>query len=330
MSTVTTSTCSNPVPPPPLGPLSAFVGTWSGPGFNTIFRPNGGTTPTVLPNPLNPPPPQPPNDNILQLSITSETLTFSPSLGTVPNRAMLPGQGDIFLNGVPYTQSVNDVTNGSPGCGIHFEPGLWVVVPSTTNPAEPATVMRMGSIPHGTTILAQGTASTFAGPPQFAPVDITPILISNSSRVWFPSQDANNNSTARLPQTLPPSITQAMLDNPNSVLANAIAGQNIISTTTLSISTALPPLPPPTPPAPFPTEPSFGGGTNNMGFLLGNAAATTQNAQATQMTAIFWIETVRNPDGSTFTQIQYTQTVMLVFNGLIWPHVSVATLTSTA
>jgi hypothetical protein len=31
-----------------------------------------------------------------------------------------------------------------------------------------------------------------------------------------------------------------------------------------------------------------------------------------------------------FTQIQYSQTVILNFNGLAWPHVSVATLVSTA
>jgi hypothetical protein len=42
----------------------------------------------------------------------------------------------------------------------------------------------------------------------------------------------------------------------------------------------------------------FGGGTDNMAFLLGNAAALSnpadkvQNAQAVAMTAIFWIETV--------------------------------------
>ena len=35
------------------------------------------------------------------------------------------------------------------------EPGIWAHVPPTTNPNEPSTVVRMGSIPHGTVILAQ-------------------------------------------------------------------------------------------------------------------------------------------------------------------------------
>jgi hypothetical protein len=43
--------------------------------------------------------------------------------------------------------------------------------------------------------------------------------------------------------------------------------------------------------------------------------------------ATFWIETVQQPDGSTFLQLQYTQTVLLNFLGIDWPHISVATLT---
>ena len=55
-------------PPPPLGPLAAFEGTWIGIGFNTIFRPQKQTFP--LPHPA-------PGDNLLELNLTSETLSFS-------------------------------------------------------------------------------------------------------------------------------------------------------------------------------------------------------------------------------------------------------------
>jgi hypothetical protein len=44
--------------------------------------------------------------------------------------------------------------------------------------------------------------------------------------------------------------------------------------------------------APPPPVGLFGGGTDNIAFLLGQAAATAPNAQAAQMTAVFWIETV--------------------------------------
>ncbi len=49
------------------------------------------------------------------------------------------------------------------------------------------------------------------------------------------------------------------------------------------------------------------------------------NATVGQFSAIFWIETVEY-DGRQFLQLQYTQTVLLNFADLSWPHVSVATL----
>lgn len=121
---------------PPLGVLTNFAGNFAGAGFNLIFRPNSGET--TFTNPLPPPAiPNPPNENVLELNLTWESLSFAGSLGKVPNRG-LEKQRDINLNGVPYTQSVNDVTNTISGKGdapasqIHFEPGLWMHVPATT------------------------------------------------------------------------------------------------------------------------------------------------------------------------------------------------------
>jgi hypothetical protein len=350
-----------PALPPPLGPLAAFVGDWVGNGFNTIFRPDSAATPTKLPNAV--PPPPPPRDNILELNLTSESLSFSKSLGSVPNRGT-GAQPDAFLNGVPYLQTINDITIHGEKVAIHFEPGMWIHVPATTIPQLGETVTRMASIPHGTTIEAQGlVAPAKPGPPTIAPVDITPFKTgSPATKIKFASQTASNPNTPRIPQDLGPfitrgTITQAMLDDPNSLLRDHISKQNIISTTTIFISTA------PPPPAGL-----FGGGTDNIAFLLGQAAATAPNAQATQMVAVFWIETVeevirvppyhvggppfalrakRSVQGQrvptfsvtpphdldmpreltvTFTQIQYTQTVLLNFAGLTWPHVSVNTL----
>ena len=350
-----------PTPPPSLGPLAAFTGDWVGNGFNTIFRPDNTVTPTPLPKPV---PPSPlPVDNILELNLTSEKLAFSKSLGAVPNRGTTP-QGDVFLNGVPYLQTISDITVPSQKTGIHVEPGLWMIVPDTTVPREGPTLVRMASIPHGTTIEAQGIFVTADGPPAIDPVDITPFVTGSSPTkfVKFASQTAADQATFRIPQDLTGfiaagSITQAMLDDPNSVLRSHIGKQMIVKTTALIINT----LPPP--PAGL-----FGGGTDNIAFLLGQADASKPNAQALQMTAVFWIETVEeiilvppfrvgeppftikakaSVPGQrvakfsvtppydldrpreikvTFTQIQYTQTVFLNFNGLTWPHVSVNTL----
>src|ERR1017187_4310285 len=351
-----------PTPPPPLGPLAAFVGDWVGNGFNTIFRPDSTATPTPLPNSV--PPPPPPRDNILELNLTSESLSFSPSLGSVPNRGTA-GQPDAFLNGVPYLQTISDITIHGEKVGIHFEPGMWIHVPATTIPPLGETVTRMASIPHGTTIEAQGLVDPAKpGPPTIAAVDITPFITGSNpvKKVPFASQTASIPNTPRIPQDLTPfitrgTITQAMLDDPNSLLRAHISKQNIISAVTIFISTA------PPPPVGL-----FGGGTDNIAFLLGQANAAAPNAQSTQMTAVFWIETVEETiEGPTyhvghppfrikasrsvqgqrvatfsitppfdldkprkikvrFTQIQYTQTVLLNFATLTWPHASVNTL----
>jgi len=340
-------------PAPSLGPLAAFTGTFRGAGFNTIFRPDSPNTPTKLPVPVSPSV----TDNVLELNLTEETLSFSPSLGAVPNRGMV--QGDITLNGIPYLQVINDVTIAGQSTGIHVEPGLWMAVPATTDPDEGVTFARMASISHGTTLLAQGKATTIAGKPTFPVIDITP-----STPQPFPSQTATSVGSARIPQDLTSfikagTITQAMLDNPASVLSTHIAGLDITSTTAITVSA--------TPPAPL-----FGGGLGNIAFLLGDSQAAGPNAQAASMEATFYIETVEytiqvpvfkpgqppltispaagpgrqpvpeflvNPPAAitaprtikaSATQIQYVQKVILNFNGFTWPHVSVATLVPAA
>jgi hypothetical protein len=359
-------------PLPPLGPLAAFTGNWTGSGFNTIFRPNSSATPTPLPVPGTGP-----SDNILELNLTQETLSFSATLGSVPNRGFT-SQPDAFLNGVPYLQSINDVTSGTP-VGIHFEPGIWIAVPATTNPNVSAqTFARMASIPHGTTIVAQGITAALNGVPPIGALNITPFQGGNpGSRINFPSQTVASNNTFRLPQNLTGiPITQAMVTDPNTVLRNQIAHQTVTATHTLFVSTN-----PASPIAGGPIAstihllPNFAGGTSNIAFLqtvpTPPPSGQGPNAQSFQMDAVFWIETVvyqvhvpplqpgqtshvlapvptapptplvpsfvaklpytskPYPGGVvnvTTTQIQYSQMVLLNFNGLSWPHASVATL----
>ena len=81
--------------------------------------------------------------------------------------------------------------------------------------------------------------------------------------------------------------------------------------------------------APFLGTPKEGGGTANMGFLVGSPGGKP-NASAVRMTAIFWVETIKGANGKHFEQLQYIQRVLLNFNGLSWPHVSVATMVITS
>jgi hypothetical protein len=299
---------SGSVPPLPpsnlLGPLGALRGTWKGQGFNQIWRP-------FHPGPGDPPA----QDRFLELNQTIEVLQFEEIPGDIPNRGLL--QADINLHGLTYLQQVQDANVVGPNgalAGIHVEPGIWVIVPATTNPLDPTTVARLANIPHGTSLVAQGTAlPPISGPPPIAPVSITPFNINPPHN---PVQFLESNlAVATQFRTSPgdiPNVTQQMVDDPNTVLRLGLQGKTVISTVTLKISTV--PLNPP----------STGGGTSNIAFLQG--AAGNPNAVAVQMDAIFWIETLQEPDGQIKDQLQYSQIVLLNFNGLSWPHVSVATL----
>ncbi len=283
----------------PLGPLAALPGVWKGRGFNQIWRPFHGS-----------------QDRFLELNETIETLEFDRIPGDIPNRGLL--QPDINLAGMHYLQQIQDAHVKGPNgqlAGIHIEPGIWINVPPTTNPLDPTSVARMANIPHGTSLVAQGTSFPVLNgpPPPFAPVSITPFTINPPhTPVNFPEVNLAVPSPFRTPSGDIPGVTQAMVNNPNVVLTAGIAGKTITSTTTFKVST--------TPLAP----PSSGGGASNIAFLKG--AAGGPNAESVKVDAIFWIETVKENNGTFKLQLQYTQTVLLNFNGLSWPHVSVATL----
>lgn len=288
-----------------LGPLAQLIGEdgkgeWKGDGFNTIWRPHplaeGG------------------QDRFLELNLTEETLVFTKIEGKIPNRGLaMPG---IDMFGLTYLQQIKGT---DPAEGLHIEPGIWVSVPPTTNPAEPATVVRMASIPHGTAILAQGIAQTVAGGPRIGENNIIPFQIGTPQppNSDFPSAEAIftelNLATPTQFRQASKAVTQAMVENPNSVLEKDIAGQTITSTTVLAISTT--------------HQPVAGGGTANTAFLEAASSPPGGNAAAVEVSAIFWIETIAGSYGEPEQLLlQYTQLVQLDFNGLRWPHVTVATL----
>jgi len=120
----------------PLGALAGLLGTWEGHGFNAIWRPHRVTQ----------------HDRFLELNKTDETLVFTRIKGPIPNRGL--AMHDINMHGVTYMQQISE---SSTGAGLHIEPGIWATEPPTTDPNEPASVVRMASIPHGTVILAKAS-----------------------------------------------------------------------------------------------------------------------------------------------------------------------------
>jgi hypothetical protein len=132
-----------------LGLLQGLAGTWKGRGFNLVARPDFHDK----------------TDLYLQLNQTRETLKFDPIGSSIPNRGF--GQDDIELFGLTYLQQISDAAFDG---ALHIEPGIWVTQPCTTFPPENAPspgqlVARMGSIPHGNSLLAEGIAEPFTGPP---------------------------------------------------------------------------------------------------------------------------------------------------------------------
>lgn len=298
------------VAPPALdfGPLSQLEGVWRGTGFNTIWRPHF---------------PSDPQEEFLELNMTTEVLAFTKIDGAIPNRGLL--NPDINMVGLTYMQQIAQTEDNA---GLHIEPGIWALVPPTDDPKVGQTVVRMASIPHGTVILAQGTAFTVAEGPRIDDNNIIPFNVGSP-----PAQDSDFDAAvagdfSELDLSKPsefrflsPGVTQDMVKNPNSVLKAAIEGQTITSTTVLIVSTSHDNTP--------------GGGTANTAFLEDAtkpqgcpSCISFGNANAAQVDAVFWIETVAGQYGEPdYLQLQYTQLVQLDFKGIRWPHVTVATLT---
>jgi hypothetical protein len=271
-----------------LGALTEFAGTWVGNGFNVMSLPDFDSTP----------PSTGPKNFRLKLNATRELLQFIPTGGAIPNRGAVTaldattGQNDIELFGLTYLQRISDaVTNAA----LHIEPGLWLNVPASSIPRQGPTLVRTGNVPHGNSLLAQShSVQTMPGKPRIGLANSRPAGLAVTDEML-----ARFNDPA---PPLPPGMPPDWVADPNQALIAAIAGQEIISSTSIVISTS-----------------HASCGILNIPFVV-------SNAKPLQLDAIFWIETVRQPDGSSFMQLQYTQTVLLTFLGINWPHISVATL----
>ncbi len=206
----------------PLGALAALAGTWKGHGFNATWRPH---------HPANQ------QDRFLELNKTDETLVFTRINGPIPNRGL--AMADIDMFGLTYMQQISE---SSTGAGLHIEPGIWATVLHTTDPNEPASVVRMASIPHGTVILAQGVAEVHPGGPQNIPDNnILPFFFGspapansafNSVAQTFTELDLAQPTAFRF---VAPGVTQNIVKNPNSVLQNAL--QSSLQGTTMKSRT---------------------------------------------------------------------------------------------
>ena len=282
---------------PDLGLLHNLPGRWIGKGFNLIARPAREGVPS---RPVF----------FLELNATQETLEFTAIGGDIPNRGET--EPTALLHAVHYLQTVADCADST---FIHKEPGLWVHVPPTAENAS-ETYVRQAAIPHGDSLLAQSSFfTTVSGGPDIQPVNALPFPLAEP----IPALNDVTHTTITNPEYIGPYLNDplpaeclpkglnaaATIKDPTEVLRAQIQGQNIIETDVIAISTA------------------DSGGIVNIPFVV-------KNANASQMDAIFWIEKVSRPSfderPTDFLQLQYVQRVILDFDNIHWPHVSVATL----
>lgn len=347
-----------------LGPLAPLAGSWQGTGFNQIWRPDN-----------NQPPENSAIKRFLELNLTNESFQFDVIPGVVPNRGV-GDQPDLSLFGLHYLQQVSDADKppfSTAGQALHIEPGFFMNVPASVDPANPASIVRLASIPHGVSLLFQGpapSATPVPGPPNIPPIypisELTPFTpepppftpptppppgplglgiqpteipppdgpggLHAVPEVYIASDGLGSQSNGPYPADF-----QDFINDPNSVLRNAIAGQNILGTITIELSTE-----------------NVANSIGNIPFLgIPNPAEAQNpvnpNAFVSSARATFWLEWVHidnkhpgnkppTPPGNghgrgpfpgqpTFLQLQYSQLSILIFNGVVWPHINVATLT---
>jgi hypothetical protein len=271
-----------------LGPLQDLPGFWEGTGFGLIARPDfsGGN----------------PNGFFLELNLLRETIEFTTIGSPVFNRGSV--QGDIAIYGVTYLHRVTDATTGE---ALHIEPGMWLTIPATTAPMADASIARLATIPHGNAVCTVGFAQdvVFDKLPTIPPANTVPFPIGSAppppgTPNPFPEYDLATETRFRT-DPLPVGLTEEVIEDPNVLLREALEGHTLTQITRLITSTA---------PA---------GGIGNIPFIV-------SNADAPSLESVFAIETVQAPAGAEYLQLQYSQTALLNFRGLSYPHVTVGTL----
>lgn len=299
-----------------LGPLKLLPGTWSnatlpGRGWNMIALPFATSPDTPF------------NFRVL-VNQFNETLKFSLVDKGVPNRGLAfapppPSDADQLVVTIDYEQVIQQLAAedfpvsgkaGPPALPIHHEPGLWLHM--LNERTENLDIARLGTIPHGDSVLALGRSKIIDGPPDIPvisglPIGVTPDLDNNPYLAAY--KHFTPSGAGKFLNLFDPTL-------PNELLAEANQGVDITRTTVLEVDTTI-----------------EGAGIVNIPFIV-------KQANAADMKSTFWIQELAETDenGNPKLRLQYSQVVMLDFfprrdgmPGLIrWPHVSINTMEKVA
>lgn len=277
-----------------LGALQNLPGYWEGLGFSLIARPHFG--------------PDSKHGFFLQLNMLREVIEFTTIGSPVFNRGS--EQEDMAIYGVTYMHRVTDDTTGG---ALHIEPGMWLNIPPTVVPAADASIARLGTIPHGNAFCTVGFVqeAEYDRIPEIPPANVIPFPIGGSP---LPPGSANpyEEYNLSLPSTmrsqpLPPEITQTLINDPNQMLRDTLETQVNKEGKVLNWITRLI------------TQTADEKAIGNIPFI-------TANANTLNFESVFAIESVTDSCGDEFLQLQYSQTALINFRGMSYPHVSVGTL----
>jgi hypothetical protein len=309
-----------------LGPLKNLPGRWSndtlpGRGWNLIALPffDGPFKYRLLMNQFN------------------EDLTFEIADVGVPNRgietATATESGDQFVAALDYQQVVTQIAaddfpksdlRAKDQTPIHHEPGLFLHMTNKAVSDEGRgtfDIARLGTIPHGDSVLALGTAKTLTDPsvndlriPKMSGLPVgTPLGLNVEANVMLPEGDAGKNPYVAPYSHFHHHPFKDLFEpvNATKLLVDAIQGETILETTVLDLDTTI-----------------EQGGILNIPFVI-------DEANATDMRSIFWIHKVKGgTEAKPRWLLQYAQFVFLDFfprgdgsPGLVrWPHISINTM----
>lgn len=309
-----------------LGPLKNLPGRWSndtlpGRGWNLIALPfaDGPFRYRLLMNQFN------------------EDLSFEIADVGVPNRGVETGNandsGDQFLAALDYQQIVTQIAaddfpqstlRADDGKPIHHEPGLFLHMTNKAVSDEAHgtfDVARLGTIPHGDSVLALGTVRTLTNPtvedlriPKMSGLPVgTGLGHTVEENVMLPEGTAGKNPYVEPYSHFHHHPFQNLFEpvDTTKLLRDALANETILETTILDLDTTL-----------------ETGGILNIPFVV-------DEANASDMRSIFYIHKVAGPsEDKPRWLLQYAQFVFLDFfprgdgsPGLIrWPHISINTM----
>ena len=234
----------------------------------------------------------------------------------VPNRGVdIVGSTntDQTIVTIDYEQSIAQIAAedfpasglaGPPDLAIHHEPGLFLNMTNQTG--DGPNIARLGTIPHGDSVLALGNSRIID-----APVldDIIPTV--NSLPIGV-NQDFLTSGYLSAYRHFHDALFQGLFDptDPTALLKEANQGLNITRTTVLEFDSTVETA-----------------GISNIPFIV-------KQANASEMKATFFIHEFIDADGQHSLRLQYVQVVQLDFfsrtdagpGRIKWPHVSINTL----